>query len=255
MNELFSVKNQAALITGASSGIGKHFALTLAKHGADVILVGRNHERLAEAENECKKYKVKTLAIVADVRKSSEVAKIIEAGKKNFPHLNILINTAGIAMRVPALELGETQWDDVIDINLKGTFLLSQAAANWMIATKTAGKIINISSSAAFHITPTRLAYSASKIGVESITRTLASSLVKHNIRVNCIAPGFFVTSLTQNYLQTEIGKEELNAVPMQRAANVKELEGALLLLASEASSYMTGSILHVDGGFAIDKI
>ncbi|SRR5579883_218570 len=255
MKELFSVQNKTALITGASSGIGKHFARTLAKHGANVILIGRNQNRLNEVANECEKYKVKTLTISADVKDSSDVAKIISESQKTFSTLDIAINSAGIGLRVPVMETEEKQWDDVLDINLKGTFLVAQAAAKWMISTKTPGKIINVSSAAAFHISNTRVAYSASKIGVESITRTMALDLAQHKISVNCISPGFFVTDLTENYLKTEIGKQEITGVPMQRAASVQELEGTLLLLASNASSYITGSILHVDGGFSVNKV
>lgn len=254
MTKLYNVKNKIALITGASSGIGRSFASTLAKEGAHLILLGRHEERLKAAERECQQFGVKTLSLVADVKDSSSVERIMEESKKQFPELDILINAAGIGMRVPALELSETQWDDVLDTNLKGTFLVSQAAAKWMIETKTAGKIINISSAAAFHTTLTRSPYSASKIAVESITRSLALSLIKHKIRVNCIAPGFFVTELTKNYLETEEGKAEIGAVPAGRAAHVSELEGALLLLASEASSYITGSVIHVDGGLCIQK-
>lgn len=255
MENLFSVKNNIVLITGASAGIGKHFALTLAKYGANIILVGRNTERLNQTAQECQQYGVKTFAISADVKDSTGINKIIENSKKHFSHIDTLINAAGIAMRVPSLEITEQQWDDVMDINLKGTFLMSQAVAKWMIETKTAGKIINISSSAAFHTTTTRSVYSASKIGVESITRNLALNLAEHNIRVNCIAPGFFVTDLTRNYLKTDLGKSEIGMLPMRRAAEVKELEGTLLLLASDASSYMTASTIHIDGGYATAKV
>lgn len=255
MQDLFSVKGDIALVTGASSGIGKHFALTLAKSGAAVILVGRDQSRLEQVEEECRANGVKTLAIVADISQSQEISRIIQESKKHFPRVDILINAAGMALRKLTLAIDEEQWDSIMNTNLKGIFLLSQQIAQWMIETKTAGRMINISSSAAFHITPTRTAYSASKIAVESITRSLALSLVEHGIRVNCIAPGFFITEMTESYLHTDIGQKELMHVPMQRAAQVKELEGVLLLLASQASSYMTGSILHVDGGFAISKV
>ncbi|PJE16903.1 SDR family NAD(P)-dependent oxidoreductase [Legionella sp.] len=255
MNTIFSVQDKVALITGASSGIGRHFAISLAKQGAHVILVGRNEERLLVVEDECKKQGVRALSFSADVKNSHAVAKLISQSKDAFSKVDILINAAGIGMRVPTMELSEQQWDDVIDINLKGTFLVSQSIAKWMIETKTAGKIINISSSAAFFSTPTRAAYSASKIGVESLTRSMALSLVPHGIQVNCIAPGFFVTELTETYLQSETGKNELAALPMGRAASVTELEGVLLLLCSNASSYMTGSVIRVDGGYAISKV
>ncbi len=216
----------------------------------DVILAG-----LARVDAECKKFSVKTLPICADVKNSQAVDGLIAQSKQHFAHMDILINAAGIGMRIPTMELTEQQWDEVIDINLKGTFLVSQNVAKWMIETKTPGKIINVSSSAAFFTTPTRAVYSASKIGVGRLTRTMALSLVEHSIHVNCIAPGAFITPLTKNYLDSEIGKAELASLPMRRAADVAELEGVLLLLTSSASSYMTGSVLHIDGGYAISKV
>lgn len=255
MNSLFSVKDHVALITGASSGLGKYFATTLAKHGAHIILIGRNEERLKAVTDECEKLGAKAHYICADIKNSHAIQKIIEQSKQHFSHIDILINAAGIVVRDPALEVKEEDWDEILDINLKGSFFMAQAAAKWMIETKTAGKIINISSSAAFHSTTIRAAYSASKIAVESITRTLAMNFTEHNIRVNCIAPGFFVTAINREHLQTPAGKAELAKVPMQRAGEFPELEGALLLLASNASSYMTGSVLHIDGGYAIQKV
>lgn|SRR3990167_2074309 len=255
MKELFSVAGQTALITGASSGIGKHFAVTLAKHGANVVLVGRNKQRLEEVEQSCKTHHVKALSICADVSKAADIAAMVETSQKHFSKVDILINAAGIAVRVPALDMTEQQWNDVMNINLRGTFLVCQAMSRWMIATQTAGRIINISSAAAFYTTLTRIAYSASKIAVESVTRSLALNLAPHHIRVNCISPGFIVTELTRDYLQTEQGKKDLTIVPMQRAAQVNELEGVLLLLASTASSYMTGSVIEIDGGFATQKV
>lgn len=255
MNNLFSVSGKIALITGASSGIGKYFANVLAKHGAHVILVGRNEQRLLEVEQECKKYNGKVLSIRADVSSANDIATIVPSCKKQFNYVDILLNVAGIAQRVALLQMTEQQWDDVLNINLKGTFLMSQSIARWMVETGTHGKIINISSSAAFHSTLTRAAYSASKIAVESLTRSLALSLIEHRITVNCIAPGFFVTQLTKDYLNTDVGRTEIAKIPMQRAGDVTDLAGVLLLLTSNASSYMTGSIVQVDGGFAIDKV
>lgn len=252
---IFSVKNNVALITGASSGIGRFCALTLAKYGANVILVARNQERLAEVVKSCQEHHVKVISITADIQNSGDILRIIEESKNHFNQVDIVINAAGIGMRVPSLDLTEEQWNKTIDTNLKGTFLVSQGLAKWMVETKTPGRIINISSSAAFHITKTRPVYSASKIAVESLTRSLALELADHQIRVNCIAPGFFITDLTRNYITTDLGKTELAGVPMKRAANLSEMEGVLLLLASNASSYITGSIINIDGGYAIGKL
>jgi len=255
MNSLFSVKGNVALITGASSGIGKFFAMTLAKHGAHVILVGRNEDRLKETLEICKKFGVDAIYVCADIKNSHDIKNIIDQSKQHFSHLDILINTAGMNIRAPALDVTEEAWDEILDINLKGTFFMTQATAKWMIETKTVGKVVNISSTAAFHHTVIRAPYSASKIAVESLTRTLALNLIEHKIRVNCIAPGFFVTPINRDHLQTEAGKAELAKAPMQRAGELSELEGILLLLVSNASSYMTGSVIQVDGGYAIQKI
>lgn len=255
LQNIFSVKNNVALITGASSGIGRFCALTLAKYGANVILIGRNQERLEEVKKSCLAYNINAIAITADVRDSSDIAKMIEESKKKFNYVDIVINAAGISIRSPSLELTEEQWDNMIDTNLKGTFLIAQTVAKWMVETQTPGKIINISSSAAFHLTKIRPAYSASKLAVESLTRNLAMELADHKIRVNCIAPGFFVTPINQDRLKSDEGKTELLSVPIKRAADLSEMEGVLLLLTSNASSYMTGSIIHIDGGYAIGKV
>ncbi len=252
---IFSAQGDNVLITGASSGIGRHCALTLAKHGANVILVGRNSDRLNAVEDECRKLGAKAFSVVADVQDEAQVENMIKQSQQHFDTINTVINSAGMAMRVPILELSAKQWDDVFSVNVKGTFLVSKAAADWMIQTKTAGKIINISSSSAFHTSKSRVAYSASKIAVESITRTFALDLTKHNIRVNCIAPGFITTSMTENYLKKEIGQSEISEVPMQRAGRLEEMEGVILLLATNASSYMTGSVVNIDGGYATQKV
>lgn len=254
-NSIFSVKGNTALITGASSGIGRFCAETLAKNGANVILIGRDEARLKATEKNCQQHGVKTLVISADIKNNADVSSMIKQAKQQFKSVDTVINAAGIASRVPLLETSEKQWDDVFDTNVKGTFLVAKACADWMISTKTAGNIINVSSSAAFSTTKPRIAYSASKIAVESATRTMALNLVEHNIRVNCIAPGFFITSMTETYLTTDDGKSDIKKVPMQRAASLDEMEGVLMLLASSASSYMTGSIIRIDGGFAINKV
>lgn len=255
MDSLFSVKDRIALITGASSGIGKHFAVTLAKAGAHLILVGRNTTRLQETEQACRAFGVQVHGISADVQHVDEIHRMVAESKNVFPKIDILVHVAGIVMRAPVLELTEEQWDQVLDINTKGTFFMLQNIAQWMIETHTAGTLINISSIAAFHLTAIRAAYSASKIAVESLTRSFALSLLPHAIRVNCISPGAFITSINEAHLATSAGQAELASIPMKRAGQLSELDGALLLLASDASSYMTGSILQVDGGFAIGKI
>lgn len=255
MNNIFDVCHKTALITGASSGIGRHAALLLAEHGAHVIIIGRNQQRLHQVAEQCQNHGVQALPLVADVKDAAAITDMLEQAKQTFYKVDILINAAGIGNRLSSDQLTPEQWDEVFATNTKGTFLVGSRVAQWMQATQTAGSIINISSSAAFHVGSNRIAYSASKLSVESITRSMASEYVTDQIRVNCLAPGFFETPLTDNFLKSEQGQREISKVPMQRAAQLEELNGVLLLLASQASSYMTGSIINVDGGFAISRL
>lgn len=255
MNNIFDVRHKTALITGASSGIGRHAALLLAEHGAHVIIVGRNQQRLQQVAEQCQTYDVQALALVADVKAADAITAMIKQAKQTFSQVDILINSAGIGNRLSSDQLTPEQWDEVFATNTKGTFLVGSQVAQWMQATQTPGSIINISSAAAFHAGSNRIAYSASKLSVESITRSMASEYVDDQIRVNCLAPGFFETPLTDNFLKSEQGQKEINDVPMQRVAQLEELNGVLLLLASYASSYMTGSVINVDGGFAISRL
>lgn len=251
-----SFNNKCALITGAASGIGKHFAITLARAGCSVILIDKDKEKIRVTEQQCRKHVSKVLAICADVTILADINAAVEMAKINFSQVDILINSAGIGkVHKDILNLTETEWNSVIDVNLKGVFFVSQAIAKWMLSTKTSGKIINISSAAAYHTTKIRSVYSISKIGVECLMRNFALSLCEYNISVNCIAPGFVETELTEDYLKTDGAKAELSQIPMQRAAKLTELDGVLLLLASDYSSYITGTTIQVDGGCAVNKV
>lgn len=255
LDYIFCLKNKTGMITGAASGIGRHFAVTLAKMGCNLILIDKNNEKLDKTKIICSKYDVTIVTIYSDISINKNIEEAIALAKKNFTKVDLFINSAGVGgVHKDILEFTENDWDNIIDTNLKAAFFICQAIAKWMIETSTPGKIINISSAAAYHTTTIRSIYSISKIGVESLTRNLALSLSQHGINVNCIAPGFVETELSEEYLKTNAANNELKQIPMNRPGKLHELEGILLLLSSDASSYISGTTFHIDGGCAINK-
>ena len=256
MKNLFSLDGKVAFVTGASSGLGRHFALTLARAGATVIIGARRAEKLAEVAKEVETLGRHALPVFLDVTESDSIYhaldKTISSGIKK---IDILINNAGNVVRKPTLEQTEEDWDSILDTQLKGTWLMSQAVAKHMISNHIHGSIINISSVMASRARKNIPAYAAAKAGISHLTRALALDLVEFHIRVNAIAPGWFETDLNRDFLTTEIGKEIVSRIPQKRTGDLEELDGPLLLLASGASSYMTGSILAVDGGCTTNAV
>lgn len=253
---LFSMKHKIVMVTGASSGLGKHFAITLAKAGADVILAARRTNKLFDVANEIKNMGRKALVITLDVTKPQSVLNGIAEAVDQMGQIHVLINSAGSPpFRKNILDYTESEWDVLIDTNLKGSWLVSQAVAKHMIVKNQGGSIINISSIMAVHTRPNALVYSVAKAGVSQMTRALALDLATHNIRVNAISPGWFVTDFNREFLATPAGQDIIRRVPLGRTGRLEELEGPLLLLASDASTFMTGTILTVDGGSITKQI
>ncbi len=245
----FSLEHHTAVVTGAAGGLGEQLTVILLEAGANVVLADLAEERLVEL---AARTPGKALAHRCDVTSKRGVSQLIDAAHKRFGAIDVLVNCAGVlGPDTLALDVDEADWEQVIDVNLKGTWMTSTEVARYMAARGTKGKIVNISSSLGLRAQLKRVPYAASKAGVEHLTRTMAMELVRYGVRVNCLAPGWMNTEMVKTMLTGPEGERWRSAIPMGRAAEPGELVGALLLLASEASSYMTGSIVRVDGGYA----
>jgi NAD(P)-dependent dehydrogenase (short-subunit alcohol dehydrogenase family) len=250
VRQLFDLTGRTAIITGGSIGLGRQMAEGLAEMGANLVLCARKKERCERAAAELQKLGVKTLALGCDVKNPAEVQAVVDAAMSQFGRIDILINNAGTSWGAPVEEMRLEQWNKVIETNLTGTFLFSQAAGKFMTA-KRRGKIINIASVAGIHGAPPEfqaIGYHASKGGVIAFTKDLACKWGIHNIQVNSIAPGWFPTNMSQVVI--ERNKEEfLKKIPLRRFGNDHDLKGAAVFLSSDASDYVTGHVLVVDGG------
>jgi len=248
----FGIKGQTAIVTGASSGLGTIFAETLAERGVNLVIAARRYERLVKlAEGLAEKYDVKVVPTQTDVSQESQVVKMVETVVQKFGSLEILVNNAGIASLSPSVDMSLDEWKRVIDVNLTGVFLCARTAAREMIKKKY-GKIVNIASiyGAVGDIYPTA-PYYASKGAVINLTRSLAIEWAPYRINVNAIAPGFFPSEMTQSVFQDERAlKYILSRTPLGRTGEPLDLKAALIYLASQASDYVTGQTIFVDGGW-----
>ena len=246
--DAFRLDGRTALVTGASSGLGRHFAKTLAEAGATVVVAARRRDRLESLAKEIADAGGTAHTIDLDVTRSASVDEAFAAIDELKLELDIVVNNAGIARSDFAAELSEEDWDAVMDTNLKGVFLVAKAASQRMIKRGKGGSIVNIASVLGYRVAKSLSAYIAAKAGVVRFTQALALENARFGIRVNSIAPGYFSTEINEGFLETEAGQKNLQQVPMRRAGRNEELSGALLL-ASDAGSYMTGSNVTVDGG------
>jgi NAD(P)-dependent dehydrogenase (short-subunit alcohol dehydrogenase family) len=248
--EMFSLKGRVALVTGASSGLGIQFAKALADNGASVALVARRADRLAELKAEIKGKGGEAVAIEADVTDAIAMVRAFDAAEKALGTVTILVNNAGIAQSPRrAIEVSAEEWRKVLGVNLDAVFANAQEAARRMLAAKQHGSIVNIASVLGFGVAKGVAAYATAKAGVIQITKALAVELAFKGVRVNAIAPGWFVTEINDKYLMSEAGEQLKRDIPMGRFGNAGDLDGALLLLVSDAGSYITGSTIVVDGG------
>jgi sorbose reductase len=250
--DLFDIKGRKALVTGAGRGIGKVLALTLAEAGCDVGLFGLHEGNLEEVAAQIKKTGRRGIAIQGDVSKNEDVKRAFANVAKSFGRLDICVNNAGISMQKPVEEMPEEDWDRIIDINMKGVFLCSQAAAHLMIPQKS-GSIINIGSISArvVNVPQKQAIYNTSKAGVVMLTQAMAVEWAPYGIRVNSISPGYMKTEMTLSSMSKLFPVWEA-LTPMGRLGEPGELRGTLIYLASDASSYTTGHDLVVDGGYTI---
>ena len=248
----FSLKDKVALITGASRGIGEATAIGLAQAGADLAIVSRKLPDLEKVAEEVRKLGKKCLPVQAHLGKVEEINQLVKRVLEEFGKIDILVNNAATnPTMASAIDVDERAWDSIMNLNLKGLFFLSQAVARVM-REKGGGKIINVSSSAGS--TPDILPlYSISKAGVNMVTKVMAQQWAQHNIRVNAIAPGLTKTRFSEAlWKNPDILKMAMFKTPMGRPAEPVEMVGAIIYLASDASSYVTGQIIGVDGGMTI---
>ena len=255
MVNVFGLTGKTALVTGASSGLGRHFALTLARAGASVAVAARREDKVAAVVSEIVEQGGGALAVSMDVSNRESVADAFETMQKNSGLVSILVNNAGIAGQEMAIDLSEEVFDDVIKTNLKGVWNVAQEGANRMVAAGQPGSIINIASILGIRVAKGVLPYAISKAGVIQMTKALALEWARFNIRVNAIAPGYVATDLNREFLESDGGKETISRIPQRRTGEMVDLEGPLLLLASDAGAYMTGAVIPVDGGHVVNSV
>ncbi len=242
--------DKSVVITGGSKGIGKEIALSFAKSGANVVIIGRNQEALEETVDELKQYHANCDFVAADLNETQKVPKVIEKAVQQMGGLDILVNNAGINIAKPALEVEESDWDRVLDTNLKASFFCSQQAAKYM-KDNGGGRIINIASQMSFVGYWDRAAYCSSKGGIVQLTKALAIEWANFNINVNAVAPTFIETELTENMFKDEAFKEDVfRRIPLGRLADSSDVAGAVLYLASQLAKSITGETIRVDGGW-----
>jgi len=251
----FDIRGKVALVTGASGGLGEHFARTLAASGASVVAAARRLDRLEKLAAEIAAAGGKAMAVALDVTDRASVDAAFARTVQAFGAPDIVVNNAGIARSRASIELEEHEWREVLDTNLDGAFRVAQAAARAMIAAGKGGSLINIASILGLRVASSLVAYAAAKAALVQVTQALALEWARHGIRVNAIAPGYVETDMNRGFFRTDAGQAMVKRVPQRRIGQPADLDGALLLLASDASSYMTGSVIVVDGGHVVSSL
>jgi len=252
---VFDIRDQHVLVTGGSSGLGRHFARFVAGNGAKVTLAARRAEALESAVAEIGAAGGKAKSVILDVTSVDSVSRAMEQAESGFGPIHAVINNAGVTATKPALEQDERAWDSVIDTNLKGVWLVAQAAARRMVENKVKGSVVNIASILGLRVAGAVAPYAISKAGVIQMTKALALEWARYGIRVNALAPGYFMTELNDDFFESEAGKALIRRVPQRRLGQLEELDGPLLLLVSNAGSFMTGSVVTVDGGHMVSGL
>jgi 3-oxoacyl-[acyl-carrier protein] reductase len=247
--QIFDLTGQVALVTGASSGLGVRFAECLAENGASVVLAARRADRLAAVKARIEKAGGRAVAAEADVLDRSAMVRAFDAAEEAFGTVTILVNNAGIAHSGRAVEFPEAEWRRVLSTNLDAVFFWAQEAARRMLAADKKGAIVNISSVLGFGVNKGVIAYATAKAGVIQVTKALALELAFKGIRVNAIAPGWIVTDLNREFLASERGLAIERDIPIGRFGEARDLDGALLLLVSDAGRFITGTTIVADGG------
>ena len=251
MSKRFDLSGKVALVTGASSGLGAHFAHCLGEAGATVVLAARRADRLKSLQAELVGKGVSARSVDLDVQSAESVAAALDAAGP----LDVVVNNAGISIVKPALEMPETDWDAVVDTNLRGAWLVAQGAARRWVTEKRPGSIVNIASILGLRTIGQVAPYNASKAGLIHLTQVLAMEWARYKIRVNAICPGYIETEMNSAFWKTPGGQKLIDRIPQRRIGQPEHLDGALLLLASEAGDFMTGSTNTVDGGHTVSSL
>ena len=241
---MFNLEGRKALITGASGGIGKEIAKVLIEHNAEVCISGRNIEELNTLKESLGK---KCFVVACDLSKKEEIIELVKKSDDLLGHIDILINNAGITKDNIFLRMSENEWEDVLSVNLNSTFSILKLITKGMVKRKY-GRIINISSIVGVTGGAGQVNYSASKAGLIGLTKSLSQEIATRNITVNCIAPGFIETPMTEK-LEVKRKDAIISSIPMNRIGTPKDLSSAIIFLASQESSYITGQTLHINGG------
>ncbi|MCY1506311.1 Gluconate 5-dehydrogenase [compost metagenome] len=252
----FSLTGKTVLVTGASSGIGAHLARVAARAGARVVLAARRVERLAEVQRDIEFENGEAFSVALDVTDRASVEAAFDTAEARFGVVDVVLNNAGIGNGQRPLAISEDEWRAMLSTNLDGVWRVAQVAAQRLVKAGRGGSIVNIASILGLRVGSQRSHYSTAKAGVVQLTKALALELARYSIRVNAIAPGYFVTEMTGEHFNNGKGEAYINdKVPMRRLGNLAELNGPFLLLASDASSYMTGAVLAVDGGQLVNSL
>ena len=252
MHNLFSLDGRVALVTGASGGLGRHFARVLHEAGASVALAARRPESVAE---DVAALGERAMAVTLDVTAPGAVGAALDEVQARFGTCDLLVNNAGIAATKPLLDHAAEDWDQVMSVDLRGAFVTAQEAARRMVAAGRPGAIVNIASILGTRVIPGVASYSAAKAGLLHLTRQMAVELARHRIRVNALAPGYVATDINRGFFDSDAGQAVVKRIPQRRLGTVEELTGPLLLLASDAGAHMTGSVVTVDGGHSVNSL
>ncbi len=246
------LSGRVALVTGASGGLGQHFAHMLAQAGASVAVAARRMDRLTETRDALGS---KAIALSLDVASAASIRDAVAATVEQLGGIDILVNNAGVTVTRPMLELEEAEWDQVVDVNLKGCFLMAQEVARAMVRQGRGGAVVNVASILGLRVAGHVAPYIASKAGLVRLSQAMALELARHRIRVNALCPGYIETEINQGFFTSPAGEALIKRIPQRRLGRMEDLDGPLLLLCSDAGSYMTGSVLTVDGGHLVNTL
>ncbi|GAC1302352.1 MAG: SDR family oxidoreductase [Vulcanimicrobiaceae bacterium] len=255
MTGLFDMSGKVALVTGASGGLGRHFAGVLASAGARVVLAARRPDKLAEAVEEISRIGGSAFAVALDVSDAKSVCDAFDEIAREIGLVDVVINNAGTTLNKPLLEVSETEWDDVLATNLRGTWLVMREAARRMIDAKSGGCVVNITSILGDRVAGNVAPYTASKAAINQLTKAAALEFARYDIRVNALAPGYIRSALNDEFFESAAGQALIKRIPQRRLGNSCDLDAPLLLLASDASPFMTGAIVAVDGGHLVSSV
>ena len=250
-----SLTGHNALVTGANGGLGSHFAQTLAQAGANVAVAARRVDSLREVREKIAASGSRATSVPLDVTNADSVAAAFDAAASALGPITVVVNNAGIAITKPLLDQTEEDWQQVIEVNLNGAWRVAQTAARHMVKHGRGGSIVNIGSILGLRVSSQVPSYAASKAALIQLTKAMALELARHRIRVNTLAPGYVETGINREFFASEAGQALIKRIPQRRIGQPEELDAPLLVLASDAGSYITGAVLAVDGGHLVNTL